>query len=332
METGFRVQVPPGAEPREDEPSEVEETGEPEEEEQVCEAIAFDPESHVRPVDIVWAIDTSPSMAGERNAVQSNLNAFAQQIGNAEIDVNVVMIASPSNDGGLCIDAPLGSGNCPNDSNPPSYTHVHQWVGSHNALTRFVTEYPNYQSALRTDSIKYFAVVTDDDAEMSGQWFKDNLHALDSESFADWKMFGMFCQYRDSGGVYMGLVNDSGGLHVELCSASPNWQVVFDQMVDTVESDKQLACEWDVPEPPAGFVFEADKLNVDYAAGGTTVQRVLHVDGADACGAESGWYYDAASASERIAVCPATCDTIQGDTSGRIDVVFGCDTEYRDEE
>ena len=181
-----------------------------------CQAVSQEAANQVRPVDIIWAIDTSPSMSAEKNAVRDNLNVFAQQIGAAQIDVHVVMIAEPLSAGGICIDPPLGSGACPNDHNPPTYHHNTQWVGSHNALGRFLGEYGEYKSALRESSVKYFAVVTDDHAEISAQAFTDAVNNLDPGWWDDWKMFGLFCANLDQGATYQTLVNQTGGLAVEL--------------------------------------------------------------------------------------------------------------------
>ena len=45
-----------------------------------------------------------------------------------------------------------------------------------------------------------------------------------------------------------------------------------------------------------------------------------------ACGAFGGWYYDDEANPSTIILCPATCETVRGDESGKISVVLGCDT------
>jgi hypothetical protein len=94
-----------------------------------CGAVSQMAENVLQPVDIIFGIDTSGSMAEEVAEVQKNLNAFSQQIIAAGIDVRVIMLASPKGAGagsggyavdGPCIAPPLGSGQCPADSKPPT--------------------------------------------------------------------------------------------------------------------------------------------------------------------------------------------------------------------
>ena len=51
-----------------------------------CAASRVEAERELRPVDIVWVIDSSGSMDEEANRVQTNLNNFAGEIANAGID------------------------------------------------------------------------------------------------------------------------------------------------------------------------------------------------------------------------------------------------------
>ncbi|MBW2525393.1 MAG: hypothetical protein JRI23_14500, partial [Deltaproteobacteria bacterium] len=294
---------------------------------QECTAVSQQADNEIRPVDIIWAVDTSPSMTLEKNAVRDNLNVFAQQITAAQIDVHVVLISELLSDGGICVAAPLGSGQCPGDHNPPNFHHEPDWVGSHNALGRFLGEYPDYKASLRQNALKYFAVVTDDGAETDAATFTAALASLDPGWFDEWKLFGMFCGSQDSGGTYQTLVNQTGGVAVELCQVAPNWQDVFDGLVQTVLSNVTLDCEWEIPPPPQGQQFVRDQVNVEYTPGsGGPAQPIYHVDSAADCGPGGGWYYDDNASPTHIRVCPETCTLISGDLSGRVDILFGCAT------
>jgi hypothetical protein len=91
--------------------------------------------------DIIIVIDNSVSMFNEIASVQENMNAFSQQIIDADVDPHVIMVSGfPGNsDSGICVPPPLGSGLCPNaDHNPPTYWRVGMWVGSHSSLSRVV--------------------------------------------------------------------------------------------------------------------------------------------------------------------------------------------------
>lgn len=295
---------------------------------ETCEAARIETVDQIRPVDILWAIDTSPSMAGEKKIVRDRLNDFSNQLDAKGIDAHVVLIASQSSDGGICIAPPLGSGSCPNDHNPPLLFRDYQWVGSHNALNRFVWEWDQYKSAIRENSVKYYAVVTDDNAEWSASEFTNARNALDPKGADRWTFFGMFCKYLDRGDVYQDLVDQTGGMHVELCIGKPSWTDVFTEMEQTVMENRSLDCELDIPEAPLGYAFDAEKINVDYIPGdGRSEERFYRVNTAADCGAGGGWYYDDPANPTRINLCEASCDTVDGDFDGTLEVWFGCTSE-----
>src|SRR5205814_3309103 len=102
-----------------------------------CAAVAQKAELVERPADIIWVIDNSGSMSSEIAAVRANMNAFAAALQGAGVDARVVLISSDSTGYlGICVDAPLGSGNCPDDSKPPQFLHVNQVVGSNDELVQ----------------------------------------------------------------------------------------------------------------------------------------------------------------------------------------------------
>jgi len=93
---------------------------------------------------------------------------------------------------------------------------------------------------------------------------------------------------------------------------------------ETVKHVKEtpLACEWEIPAPPKGEVFDRTLVNVKLTAPGTDLALGL-VDSVDACAAR-GWYYDDPAAPKRIIACPETCDTITTTPSAKIDILLGC--------
>lgn len=89
---------------------------------------------------------------------------------------------------------------------------------------------------------------------------------------------------------------------------------------------EQLACEIAIPEPTEG-TFNKELVNVEYTPGGSTQgQTIGKVPSEGACGANGGWYYDDEANPSTIILCPATCETVRSDDSGKISVVLGCDT------
>ena len=313
-----------------------------------CEAISQTAENKVRPVDVIWALDTSDSMVGELQQVEANMNTFVNQITQQGIDVHVVLVAKPGNptdgsvfnpDPGVCMDPPLATGVCPGGSKPPLYQHVEVGVGSNNALNKLIDNYQTYKPTLRQSAVKYFAVVTDDDAtdgpHNSAAAFIQSVQNLDPGWFDDWKFFGIFCTgscgtllaCADTGDVYKALVAQTGGVSGDLCGNNQNFAPVFNQMSQAVVSQKSVDCAWDIPPAPAGQSFQKDLVNVNYQQGGTgTPQPIYHVNGAADCGPQGGWYYDDNVNPTKVLVCPATCAAIQADPNAKVDVLFGCQT------
>jgi len=103
-----------------------------------------------------------------------------------------------------------------------------------------------------------------------------------------------------------------------------------------LESIRQssISCDFDVPAPKDGSTtINPDKTNVDYIAGDTTTITNLYrtSDGTSAtCGtALNSWYFDNPASPKKITLCANTCDALQKDPKGSIQVVFGCDTHVQ---
>lgn len=300
-----------------------------------CEALSQQAESKFKPVDIIWAVDTSGSMNAERKAVEAHLNAFAQQITAAGIDVHVVLIADPS---AMCIGVPLGKGSCPGGTNLPGFLHAESYVGSHSALSAFVGQYPTYKPALRQKSLKYFTVVTDDNTEPgninSASEFAAAVAKLDPGWFDEWKVSGIFCTGKGCssncaavGKTYNDLVAQTNGVSGDLCGGNvTGFTPVFDSLAKAIIENKALDCKWTIPSPPAGQVFDPAKVNVRFTSSASTEDDIYAVGSASQCGPQGGWYYDDPNNPTSIEVCPATCQAIQADEGGKVDILFGCVT------
>jgi hypothetical protein len=91
---------------------------------------------------------------------------------------------------------------------------------------------------------------------------------------------------------------------------------------------KALGCEYLIPEQQGGQEFDPTKLNMTYTPGGGGLQQELPQAANEAdCGATPGWYYDDPVVPTKIFLCPGSCNTIQADTNGVVDLEFGCPTK-----
>jgi hypothetical protein len=335
-----------------------------------CEGISQGVQTEPVPVDIIWGVDTSGSMTEEAAAVQENINAFSQQIIAAKIDVHVVMLSgyvecqppipiirpNPVCSPGICVGAPLGTGQCPGDSKPPAFFHHPQAkVDSQDGAVVFINRFPEYKQMLRPNSLKYLVIVTDDDSTgEDAQTYADNpdkfiadytaLDPLlrDANGMANWKMSGIYAHKgRDNGcpnaarvgTFWKGVIDKTGGVHGDICACpagqqatcTQTFKTVFDSLAkQIVTASKPLDCEYPIPPPPAGKSFDKEKVNVDLISGGAT-ENIGWVTDANACHAElGGWYYDSNDAPTRILTCPKSCDKIKATMNGSVSVAFGC--------
>lgn len=344
-------QVQPGA------PAEVDDTVLGVEDGEDCAGVTHEAGSKPAPVDIIWAIDNSGSMVFEAQAVQDNMNRFTDQIAAAGIDAHVAVISADGPPGfipdpdvpipgaldtlqGVCIPAPLGSGNCPEDTNMPGYMRVNFQVQSTDALMRLIEFYPEYKQVLRQKSIKYFAVVTDDESYLTAPEFTTMVEALDPGWLDSWKFFGVFCfdtacfgfppPCDAAGNVYKELVDQTGGTAGSLCLGQMGFGPVFDALAETVIETTELACEWEIPPPPGDEVFRKERVNVQYTPGaGGAPEDIYWVETAADCGEKGGWYYDDHEAPTKVQACPSDCSRMKVDFTGKVDIRFGCLTIAR---
>jgi hypothetical protein len=318
-----------------------------------CTGVSSTAEAQKQPADIIIAVDTSGSMSEEADQVQSNLNDFATIITSSGIDVHVVLIS----DATVCIPAPLGSSNpcVVPDDNLPAYRHVLQTVASTDALEQILATYPQWQPSLRPNATKTFLVVTDDESDMSDSTFSQQLLALDPPTFQGFtfhaivgmgnplQCFGFSCPMNNPccytegpfgclsyaeevGQQYLDLVSQSGGVSGNLCLQE--FAPIFSDMAEGVIVASELSCDYAIPAPPEGETLDPTKVNVLYTPGGGMQQPIYNVPGGAAdCGPEGGWYYDDPESPTKILICPATCEVLQADTMGQVDVEFGCATQ-----
>lgn len=320
---------------------------------EVCQAIAQEAQPALQAADIIFAIDTSGSMGDESSFVNANMNAFSQQIIDSGIDVRVVMLAEnqvsfpvplPVEPPGICIAAPLGSGNCPDDTNLDQYFHVpDSEVSSTDGLNVILSTYPDWAFMMRDGATKTIVVITDDnhsqapynnanDMPGDADQFIADFTALDPVMFDNWKMSGIYSftncpDAAQPGDLWKEVIEKTGGLKGDLCQQQ--FQPIFDDLAaEIIVGAAQLDCQWDIPAPPEGESLDPALVNVVYTdgdGGEHTYGKVASE--ADCDPNQGGWYYDDNADPSSIHLCQASCDQAQSDTSGKIDILFGCATE-----
>ncbi|MBK7581762.1 MAG: hypothetical protein IPI67_16330 [Myxococcales bacterium] len=140
------------------------------------------------PVDVIFVVDNSCSMAEEMKGIQDNINTnFAQIIASSGIDYRVIMIGEhgsynqpTSYESSICIGPPLGGAPCTSvqqntapANNPPVFYHYdHDDVESTDAWCKMLNWYKEpdrynlapggWSEWLRKEALKTFVLVTDD--------------------------------------------------------------------------------------------------------------------------------------------------------------------------
>lgn len=89
-----------------------------------------------------------------------------------------------------------------------------------------------------------------------------------------------------------------------------------------------MACTYAMPASgdPQNPV-DPTKVNVTYTPGGGASTTIPQVPNEAACGAAPGWFYDNPADPHAITLCPASCDQVQIDPAGQVDIVLGCTTQ-----
>jgi hypothetical protein len=123
---------------------------------------------------------------------------------------------------------------------------------------------------------------------------------------------------------------------LNLVAASGGTGMVHDLSADIVPLATVLAairttalgCDFTIPTPPNNQPLDPNKVNFSYTPKGMGAPVILpRAQDASGCQGQGGWYYDNASAPTKIVLCPASCASVQADTSAQLDVLFGCTSE-----
>lgn len=299
--------------------------------EQECAAVDAEAELVPLPADIIFVVDNSGSMSFEAGEVQDRMNDFSSQIIDSGVDAHVVLISSYPGDGnGICIDAPLGSGGCPDDdTNLPGFMHVDIRVGSNDAWDDLLDSYDEWSSVFREESSKHVVIVSDDEPNLTDAEFDAAFLALDP-SFEGYFHHSVVSHSdcpsaADIGQPYIDLSMATAGVAADLCDQ--DFQAVFDALTTAVLGGVAVACDFVIPEPPAGEVLDPDAVNVDIGSAMGPLETIPRVDDLEGCDAVmDGWYYDDPDDPTMIFLCPQTCETMQALKDGVINIGFGCET------
>ena len=300
-----------------------------------CEATSVMTGNQIQPVDIVWVIDNSGSMDGERDIIQSNLESFARTVGAAGVDWHVVLI---TNAGFVTVPPSLAA-------DTERFRYVPDDVQSNEPLMAAITNFSSYEDFLRPEAVLHFVFVTDDESDLAAPDFRTMMRGLTRQSFRAHVIASPpgsthctgFCldgctgpngDAAANGDRYFEIAMLTGGSSYSICTA--DWSALFRDLTRAIAVARPLPCRYAIPEPPDGMSFDPGLVNVDLTTGDGTRTRLPYVglpDGSVACPADGrGWYYDDPADPRTVILCNGICDAIEGDTAAQMDIAFGCAT------
>jgi hypothetical protein len=87
-----------------------------------------------------------------------------------------------------------------------------------------------------------------------------------------------------------------------------------------------VACSFELPAPPPGQELNLSQINVIYSPGSGGEEELIGRDDSPDC--TEGWQLDT---NNQVVLCPATCERVQSDARGQIELLFGCDSTVIDD-
>ncbi|MBW2528095.1 MAG: hypothetical protein JRI23_28195 [Deltaproteobacteria bacterium] len=124
----------------------------------------------------------------------------------------------------------------------------------------------------------------------------------------------------DPGTGYQSLAVLTGGYRYPTCGL--DYTSIFQLMAQGVIQGAQVACEFEIPDPPPGETLDLDTVEVEWSSDGQPVTTFDQVGSVGECTATS-FYID----GNTIHLCPDACAAVQADENAEISILFGCELE-----
>jgi hypothetical protein len=262
----------------------------------------------------------------------------------------------------ICISSPLGGGTCPS-ANPifgERFFHFNEKIESETSFDIILSSYTaqddstpaalGYAQWLRPGAKKVFLEQTDANPLMSVDAFLGALTAVGGQHFGtvaaptfvfhsitglaqktpatdpylpDEPIVTELCgDVSNAGETYQDLSKRTGGLRFPICEFA-GFDVVFQRIAEDVITKTRVACDFDIPAPPAGKTLDLEKVAVNHTKGdGSGTVQYLQAATSAVCQPDA-FYIE----NNHVYLCPDTCAIVQADTMALVNVVFACESK-----
>jgi len=226
-----------------------------------------------------------------------------------------------------------------------------QILATYNKVDEFGLAPMGWSAWLRPDAVKVFIEITDDNSGMTAVSFEAQLFQKMPKVFGDAMnrnyIFHTIAGLKENvpatkpwlptdplqnsrctkgGGAvhngieYQKLSQMTGGLRFPICEHQ-SFDAVFQEVAKGVVKGAQLACEFEIPEPPMGTKIDLATIVVEYTpSNGGPVESFQQVPDKTQCGL--GLFY---IENNRILLCPDTCTAVKKDDMAKMLVYFDCE-------
>jgi hypothetical protein len=286
-----------------------------------CGAVRAMADFQSAPVDVIWAIDGSCSMANEIATVADNIANFVSSVEASGADIHVVMLslADVASGSALAADA-------------SRYLWQAAPVQSNNAFAELLSSYdggllglqPGYSGFLRPDAPTHIIVVTDDESDMPASQFKPMMegklghrffqHAIASEAIG----LGACPGAAAPGLEYYSLAADTGGEQISICAS--DWSSVFERLQTAVVATAEIPCDFPLP---ASEGKDLANVQVVFTPPAGVEGQFPKAESLSQCGDAEAWAYDDVAAPTKVLLGPAACTTVK--SGGDFEIVFACE-------
>jgi hypothetical protein len=329
-----------------------------------CAGVSARAEAELLPTDVIWAIDTSGSMNASFPAIQQALTTFSDKVVAAGLDAHIILLAGAggglSATQGLCVPAPLGSGNCGPaasaggsavDSNEPGFLHLDLPFGATAGMATLLDNHAGYKHLLRPNARTQLVLTEDGAPPMTAAAVTEHVEGRTSATTTPawspglmpggYQWNGVICKDGTGTGTCLfafglpqttlDLIQQSMGLVGNLddagkAGAPDPFAALLDKLAETVIVGARVSCDYAIPAAPPGQSFDRTRVNVVYTSGATTQVIPRAPEGVE-CMSDQAWKYDDELSPTRVVLCPEACTLVQGDAGAQVSVRFGCETE-----